>query len=176
MSKSSKKNGRDPYPSKHEVFRKIAAHTAHGVGHPGAFAAALTLILVWAVTGPIFGFSDTWQLVVNTGTTIVTFLMVFLIQNTQNRDSHAIHLKLDELIRANEQARNALLCAEELTDEELDDLQEEFARLAKERIAQRRQSQDDEVDEDDESSGTTSSRLICSRSRAKSRGSAPGTA
>ena len=125
------------YGSSNEVFRKIAQRTAHGVGHPWAFALAFGVVVVWAVTGPIFKFSDTWQLVINTGTTIVTFLMVFLIQNTQNRDSHAIHLKLDELIRANKRARNALLVAEELTESELDDLQSEFERLAKEKIAER---------------------------------------
>ena len=125
------------YGSSHEVFRKIAQHTAHGVGHPWAFSLALIIVVAWALTGPIFGFSDTWQLVINTGTTIVTFLMVFLIQNTQNRDSHAIHLKLDELIRANTKARNALLVAEELTEAELDELQADFERIAKEKIAER---------------------------------------
>ena len=125
------------YGSSHEVFRKIAQRTAHGVGHPWAFSLAMGVVVVWAVTGPVFEFSDTWQLVINTGTTIVTFLMVFLIQNTQNRDSHAIHLKLDELIRAHKKARNALLVAEELTENELDDLQSEFERLAKEKIAER---------------------------------------
>jgi len=130
------KDRHGPYGS-HEVFRRIANRTAHSVGHPWAFTTALGIVIVWGLTGPLFHFSDTWQLVINTGTTIVTFLMVFLIQNTQNRDSHAIHLKLDELIRANTKARNALLCAEDLTEEELDDLQEEFTRLAEERIAQR---------------------------------------
>jgi low affinity Fe/Cu permease len=125
------------YSSSHEVFRKIAHRTAHGVGHPWAFSLALLVVVGWAFTGPIFGFSDTWQLVINTGTTIITFLMVFLIQNTQNRDSHAIHLKLDELIRANTQARNALLVAEELTEAELDELQADFERIAKEKIAER---------------------------------------
>jgi len=119
--------------SSHELFRVIANKTAHGVGHPWAFTLALGTVLVWAVTGPIFHFSDTWQLVINTGTTIVTFLMVFLIQNTQNRDSHAVHLKLDELIRAQEHARNGLIRLEELSDDELDKLQRDFDRLAKER-------------------------------------------
>ncbi len=128
-----------PYAS-HEVFRKIANKTAHGVGHPWAFALAAGTVVVWGVTGPLFHFSDTWQLVINTGTTIVTFLMVFLIQNTQNRDSHAIHLKLDELIRANKYARNMLLAAEELTEEELDELQAEFLRLATEKIERHRDS------------------------------------
>jgi low affinity Fe/Cu permease len=133
----TEKDKRAIYGSSHEVFRKIAQDTAHGVGHPWAFSLAFVVVVGWAVTGPIFGFSDTWQLVINTGTTIVTFLMVFLIQNTQNRDSHAIHLKLDELIRANAKARNALLVAEELTEAELDELQADFERIAKEKIAER---------------------------------------
>jgi low affinity Fe/Cu permease len=88
------------------------------------------VVIIWAVTGPFFGFSDTWQLVINTGTTIVTFLMVFLIQNTQNRDTEALQLKLDELIRANEQARNRLLTLEDLSEEELDRVKTSFERLA----------------------------------------------
>jgi low affinity Fe/Cu permease len=104
------------------------------MGHPAAFVLALGVILAWAVTGPIFGFSDTWQLVINTGTTIVTFLMVFLIQNTQNRDSIAMQLKLDELIRAHSGAHNALLDLEELTEGELTRIRltyEDLARRAK---------------------------------------------
>jgi low affinity Fe/Cu permease len=88
------------------------------------------IIFIWAITGPIFGFSDTWQLVINTSTTVITFLMVFLIQNTQNRDSEAIHLKLDELIRANRGAHNALLDMEELEEEDLDRLREDYEQLA----------------------------------------------
>ena len=91
---------------------------------------AVAIILVWAVTGPLFNWSDTWQLIINTGTTIVTFLMVFLIQNTQNRDTEAIQLKLDELIRVNRHARNKLLTLEDLTEEELDEVKAAFARLA----------------------------------------------
>jgi len=91
---------------------------------------AVTVILAWAITGPIFGFSDTWQLVINTGTTIVTFLMVFLIQNTQNRDSEAIQIKLDELIRAAKGAKNALLDLEELEDEELDRIHHQYELMA----------------------------------------------
>ena len=112
-----------------EPFRKFAHASSEAVGSPRAFQAALGLIVLWGVTGPVFHFSDTWQLVINTTTTIVTFLMVFLIQNTQNRDAHAIHLKLDELIRANKNARNKLLALEEMSDEELKALQCEFEEL-----------------------------------------------
>ena len=112
-----------------ELFRRIAHGTAHVVGTSGAFLLALAIVLTWLATGPFFHYSDTWQLVINTGTTIVTFLMVFLIQNSQNRDSHALHLKLDELISANGQARNRLLALENLSDVELDKLQTEFERL-----------------------------------------------
>ena len=118
-----------------DVFRRIAHRTSTAVGHANAFLAAFLLIIVWLVTGPMFHFSDTWQLVINTTTTIVTFLMVFLIQNTQNRDSQALHLKLDELIRANEQARNKLLALEDLSDEEMRKLQIEFERLRDEKAA-----------------------------------------
>src|SRR5689334_18406548 len=110
-------------------FRKLSQYTANAVGSPWAFAAAFAVVLAWAATGPMFHYSDTWQLVINTGTTIVTFLMVFLIQNTQNRDARAMHLKLDELIRSIKGARNRLVDLEELSDDELDRLQNEFARL-----------------------------------------------
>jgi low affinity Fe/Cu permease len=99
-------------------------------GKPAAFVLAVMVILAWAITGPIFGFSDTWQLVINTSTTIVTFLMVFLIQNTQNRDSEAIQIKLDELIRAAKGAKNALLDLEELEDEELDRIHHQYELMA----------------------------------------------
>jgi low affinity Fe/Cu permease len=99
------------------------------VGSAYAFAAAGLVIVAWLVSGPLFHYSDTWQLAINTTTTIITFLMVFLIQSTQNRDSHALHLKLDELIRASEQARNKLLALEDLSDEEMRALQTEFERL-----------------------------------------------
>jgi low affinity Fe/Cu permease len=112
-----------------EWFRKFAHHTSTLVGSPQSFTVAMILILVWAVTGPMFHFSDTWQLVINTGTTIVTFLMVFLIQNTQNRDARAIHLKLDELIRSMRGARNQVINLENCTEEELAELQREFERL-----------------------------------------------
>ena len=101
------------------------------LGTPWAFIIALTIILVWAVTGPMFHYSDTWQLIINTGTTIVTFLMVFLIQNTQNRDAKAVHLKLDELIRALKGARNQLVDLEKLSDDELARLEKEFERIHK---------------------------------------------
>jgi low affinity Fe/Cu permease len=127
---------RGPYAS-NDLFRRIASRTSHGVGSPWAFVVAFVVIFVWGVTGPLFHYSDTWQLVINTGTTIVTFLMVFLIQNTQNRDSHALHLKLDELIRANDVARNSLMGLEDLTDAELDELQREFTAMAKQKLARR---------------------------------------
>jgi low affinity Fe/Cu permease len=118
-------------------FRRFAQAIAELVGHSKAFFLAAAVVVVWGCTGPIFHFSDTWQLVINTGTTIVTFLMVFLIQNTQNRDSHAVHLKLDELIRANKNARNALLGLEAMSDKDLAQLQLEFEQL-RDHVAQRR--------------------------------------
>ena len=123
------------YPD--SLFTRFAKWTSRATGHPATFATAVLIILGWAVTGPIFGFSDTWQLVINTGTTIITFLMVFLIQNTQNRDSAAMQLKLDELIRAINGAHNGLLDLEELSDEELDKIKsryEELARQAREEL------------------------------------------
>jgi low affinity Fe/Cu permease len=102
---------------------------ADTMGSPWVFFVAISVVLVWALSGPAFAFSDTWQLLINTSTTILTFLMVFLIQNTQNRDARAIHLKLDELIRAVEGARTKLVHLEDLTDDELDDLQQQFRRL-----------------------------------------------
>ena len=111
------------------AFRKFASTTSRVVGSPWAFVVAVLLILGWGLSGPVFGYSDTWQLVINTATTIITFLMVFLIQNTQNRDAEAIHLKLDELIRALHTARTSLVDLEELSDEQLDKLREEFQHL-----------------------------------------------
>lgn len=118
-----------PYPA--SPFSRFARWTAHAAGNPLTFLLAFLIIVGWAVTGPIFGFSDTWQLVINTGTTIVTFLMVFLIQNTQNRDSAAVQLKLDELIRAVSGAHNAFLDLEELTEHDLDVLRTEYEALAR---------------------------------------------
>ena len=112
------------------LFGRMARTTARAAGQPATFLLALLVIVVWLITGPLFGFSDTWQLVINTGTTIITFLMVFLIQNTQNRDSEAMQLKLDELIRATEGAHLALLDIEELTEKELDRLRAHYERLA----------------------------------------------
>lgn len=112
------------------LFTRFAKATSRLAGRPGAFIMAVSALLVWAVSGPIFGFSDTWQLIINTGTTIITFLMVFLIQNTQNRDSEAMHLKLDELIRSTRGAHNALLDLEELEEEELDRIRVDYEKLA----------------------------------------------
>lgn len=115
-----------------ELFRRFAHHTSTITGSYLAFLTALSLIVVWGASGPIFGFSETWQLVINTTTTIVTFLMVFLIQNTQNRDALAMHLKLDEIIRAIDAADNAIINAEEETDAELEELKQAYAALCEE--------------------------------------------
>lgn len=112
------------------IFSKIAQWTAQQCGRASTFIVACIIIIVWGVTGPVFDYSDTWQLIINTGTTIVTFLMVFLMQNTQNRDTVSIQLKLDELIRANENARNAMLSLEDLTEEQLKRVKATFANLA----------------------------------------------
>jgi low affinity Fe/Cu permease len=114
-----------------DAFRVFAHRSAAMLGSAWAFASAAFVILVWIVTGPTFHFSDTWQLIINTATTIITFLMVFLIQNTQNRDAKAMHLKLDELIRAIQGARNQLVDLENLSDEDLKSLEEQFQRLRK---------------------------------------------
>src|SRR6266498_2800305 len=112
-------------------FTRAAKWASRTAGRPMTFMIALGVLLVWAITGPIFDFSDTWQLVINTGTTIITFLMVFLIQNTQNRDTEALQIKLDELIRAVKSAHNALLDLEELDDDELDIIRKDYLDLAK---------------------------------------------
>jgi len=114
-----------------DAFRIFARRSSMMLGSAWAFAAAVLAILVWILTGPTFHFSDTWQLIINTTTTIITFLMVFLIQNTQNRDAKAVHLKLDEMIRALKGARNQLVDLEDLSDEELKKLEEQFQRLRK---------------------------------------------
>jgi low affinity Fe/Cu permease len=121
-----------------ELFHKFAFKVSKWVASPWMFCGALAVIVIWVVTGPAFNFSDTWQLAINTGTTIVTFLMVFLIQNTQNRDAEAIQLKLDELIRAIGRARNQLVDLEELSDEELEQLHAEFRRVRERATSTRR--------------------------------------
>ena len=114
-----------------DAFRVFARRSSMILGSAWAFAGAVLVIGVWLITGPTFHFSDTWQLIINTATTIITFLMVFLIQNTQNRDAKAVHLKLDEMIRALKGARNKLVDLEDLSDEELKKLEEQFQRLRK---------------------------------------------
>jgi low affinity Fe/Cu permease len=111
-------------------FTRFANIAARATGRPVTFMLALLIVVAWAVSGPLFGFSDTWQLVINTGTTIITFLMVFLIQNTQNRDSEAMHVKMDEVIRATQGAHQALLDLEELDDEMLDRIRARYRKLA----------------------------------------------
>jgi low affinity Fe/Cu permease len=113
------------------AFTRFAKWTAHATGRPATFILAALVVVVWAVTGPVFGFSDTWQLVINTGTTVITFLMVFLIQSTQNRDSEAMQVKLDEIIRAIGNAKNELLDLEELEEKELDEIRETYTTMAK---------------------------------------------
>jgi low affinity Fe/Cu permease len=133
-------------------FTRFAKWAARAAGRPGTFLTAVTVIVVWAITGPIFKFSDTWQLIINTSTTIITFLMVFLIQNTQNRDSEAIQVKLDELIRCSEGAHTVLLDLEELEEEELDRIRTKYERLAEQAREKLRAGERDtgvpEVDDD----------------------------
>jgi low affinity Fe/Cu permease len=121
------------------LFSRFAKGMSKMLGHPLAFGIAVLIVLVWALLGPLFQFSNTWQLVINTGTTIITFLMVFLIQNSQNRDSEAMQVKLDELIRAIRGADNSLLNTENVTEEELQHMQEHYAKLAQ--VAQKRLDQ-----------------------------------
>ena len=113
------------------IFDRFARWIERQVGSPLSFGFAIAAVVIWAVTGPLFGWSDTWQLVINTGTTIVTFLMVFLIQSTQSRDTRALHLKLDELIRVNQQARNSLLNLEDLSESEIEQVKKTFDRLVR---------------------------------------------
>ena len=118
--------------NRRHIFAVFAEKTAERTGHPLAFILACSCIVAWLITGPIFGYSDTWQLVINTGTTVVTFLMVFLIQNAQNRDTHALQIKLDELIRVTEGAHSALLDLEELEDREIDIILGRYKQIAAE--------------------------------------------
>ncbi len=132
---------RKPYVEAHEQVRKsgglnlwfsrFASETAQVVGHPYMFLVAVVVLVLWAVSGPFFHFSDTWQLIINTGTTIITFLVVFLIQNTQNRDAKALHLKLDELIRSHHPANDDLIDIQKLSDEELDQLEKRYEKIRK---------------------------------------------
>jgi low affinity Fe/Cu permease len=126
-----------------DFFTRFSKSAARAAGQPFAFITASAIIIIWAVTGPIFHFSDTWQLVINTGTTVITFLMVFLIQNTQNRDSLAIQLKLDELIRSHRGAHTALLNLEELSTEELDRFQRVYLEIAEKARQHLREGGDD---------------------------------
>jgi low affinity Fe/Cu permease len=116
-------------------FGRFAKKAAWLAGRPSTFAIAISLIVAWAASGPLFGFSDTWQLIVNTSTTIITFLMVFLIQNSQNRDSEALQIKLDELLRVQKKANNALMDLEDLSEEDLDRIRADFVRLAEQKRA-----------------------------------------
>lgn len=130
------------------LFTRFAKWTARAAGRPATFVIAVLIIVVWGVSGPIFGFSDTWQLVINTGTTIVTFLMVFLIQNTQNRDTEALQVKLDELIRVTKGAHNALLDLEELDESELERKRKNYEQLAA-KARENSQSGDSETNADE---------------------------
>ena len=126
-----REESRDFFCVASDAFRIFARRSSIVLGSAWAFASAILIIVIWALTGPMFHYSNTWQLIINTGTTIVTFLMVFLIQNTQNRDAKAAHLKLDEIIRALKGARNQLIDLEKLSDEDLTGLEKEFERLRK---------------------------------------------
>lgn len=121
-------------------FSRFANKTAQVVGHPYMFLLAVAVIIIWGITGPYFHYSDTWQLIINTGTTIITFLVVFLIQNTQNRDAKALHLKLDELILSHSPANNDLIDVEKLSDEELDQLEKRYEEIRKECEARRKRT------------------------------------
>jgi len=145
---NQKPDERDFFCRIRDSFRHFARKSSAVLGTAWAFIGALIIIAVWGLTGPVFNFSDTWQLIINTGTTIVTFLMVFLIQNTQNRDAKAMHLKLDELIRAVKGARNRLVDLEKLSDEELKELEEQFTRVRNK--AAQRASEVEEIEEERE--------------------------
>jgi low affinity Fe/Cu permease len=145
---TQKPEERDFFCRIRDIFRHFARKSSEVLGTAWAFIGSLIIIAVWGLTGPMFHFSDTWQLIINTGTTIVTFLMVFLIQNTQNRDAKAMHLKLDELIRAVKGARNRLVDLEKLSDEELKQLEEQFTRLRNK--ASERASEIEEIEEEKE--------------------------
>ena len=126
-------------------FTRAAKWASHAAGRPSTFIGAVVIILLWALTGPLFDFSDTWQLVINTSTTIITFLMVFLIQNTQNRDTEALQIKLDELLRAVASARNTMIDLEELDDAELEAIREDYLKLARQAHAKIKREKDDSL-------------------------------
>ena len=144
---STKPEERDFFCRVRGGFRHFAHKSAEVLGSAWAFIGAIFIIAVWGLTGPAFHFSDTWQLIINTGTTIVTFLMVFLIQNTQNRDAKAMHLKLDELIRAIQGARNRLVDLEKLSDDELKRLEKQFTRVRNK--AAKREAETDAIEDED---------------------------
>lgn len=131
----------------HSIFSRLAKWTSTTAGHPATFIMSVGIIVVWAMLGPFYNYSDTWQLVINTGTTIITFLMVFLIQNTQNRDSQAVQIKLDELIRATKGAHNSLLMLEELQERELALIRSKYQELAMKAREELRQGLTDTDDE-----------------------------
>jgi low affinity Fe/Cu permease len=139
-------------------FTRAAKWASRAAGRPSTFIGAVVIILLWAIMGPLFHFSDTWQLVINTGTTIITFLMVFLIQNTQNRDTDALQIKLDELLRAVDAARNTMIDLEELDDTELEAIREDYLKLARKAKAKVKRGKDDsvviEVEDEDGNSKT----------------------
>ena len=152
-SKKKECDERDFFCRVRDAFGAFARKTSNVLGSAWAFVIAIGIIIIWALTGPTFHYSDTWQLIINTGTTIVTFLMVFLIQNTQNRDAKAMHLKLDELIRALGPARNQLVDLEKLSDDQLKKLEAEFERIGKkagrvqEEIAEVEEEAEEEIEE-----------------------------
>ena len=126
-------------------FTRAAKWASRTAGRPSTFVVAVVIILLWALSGPLFDFSDTWQLVINTGTTIITFLMVFLIQNTQNRDTEALQIKLDELLRAVDAARNTMIDLEELDDDELEAIREDYLKLARKARTKVKRGEDDSL-------------------------------
>jgi len=133
-------NNTDNHMGFNDWFGKIAAKTSGRVGSPPAFILAIALVVIWAVLGPHYRYSDTWQLIINTGTTVVTFLIVFLIQNTQNRDARALHLKLDEVIRSIHSAHNNMIDIEKLSDGELAKLAKQYERFREEWDTRRKES------------------------------------
>ena len=143
MKRAFRRNGSSRPRKENTGFQRFARLAARAAGRPVAFALALSAVVVWAILGPIFHFTDTWQLVINTATTIVTFLMLFLIQNTQNRDSEAVQIKLDELLRATHGCHNAVLDIEELSEQELDQIKRGYAILARKAVEELRGGKSD---------------------------------